>query len=75
MDEETRSQIFEPFYTTKGVGEGTGLGLSIVYGIVEEHGGDIDVTSRPGEGTRMMVTLPESSGDRMNSVVGTLEGE
>ncbi|HZZ64211.1 MAG TPA: ATP-binding protein, partial [Candidatus Baltobacteraceae bacterium] len=52
--------IFEPFFTTKGVGEGTGLGLSISYGIVEKHGGSIDVRSVEGEGTCFTVRLPLS---------------
>ncbi|HDR46522.1 MAG TPA: hypothetical protein ENN94_02360 [Geoalkalibacter subterraneus] len=51
-------QLFEPFFTTKDVGEGTGLGLSIVYGIVEEHGGRIEVASPPGEGARFTLYLP-----------------
>jgi signal transduction histidine kinase len=51
-------QIFDPFYTTKQVGRGTGLGLSVTYGIVEKHGGHIDVKSRVGEGTTFTVTLP-----------------
>ena len=51
--------LFEPFFTTKEVGEGTGLGLSIAYGIVQEHGGWIDVASRPGEGSCFTVFLPE----------------
>lgn len=52
--------IFDPFFTTKGVGEGTGLGLSIAYGIVNEHGGWIEVDSRVGRGTRFNIFLPEA---------------
>ena len=55
---EDRPHLFEPFFTTKKVGEGTGLGLSIAYGIVQEHGGWIDVASRPGEGSCFTVFLP-----------------
>ena len=56
---EALPHIFEPFYTTKDVGEGTGLGLSVAYGIVKDHGGWIDVSSRPGEGSVFTVWLPE----------------
>ncbi len=51
-------RIFDPFYTTKPVGEGTGLGLSIAFGIVERHGGAIDVISERGAGTTFTVNLP-----------------
>ena len=55
---EVVDRIFNPFFTTKPTGKGTGLGLSICSDIVREHGGDIQVTSEPGEYTEMVITLP-----------------
>lgn len=58
MTQDVVKEIFTPFYTTKPVGEGTGLGLSITWGIVQDHGGEIQVESEPGQGTRFLVKLP-----------------
>jgi signal transduction histidine kinase/ActR/RegA family two-component response regulator len=58
MTDEVRQRIFEPFYTTKEVGEGSGLGLSTSYGIVVQSGGRIDVDSRPDRGSTFSVVLP-----------------
>ena len=55
---ENLSRIFDPFFTTKSEGKGVGLGLAVSYGIVQSHGGDIDVTSKVGEGTTFTVFLP-----------------
>jgi two-component system NtrC family sensor kinase len=56
--------VFDPFYTTKGVGKGTGLGLSICYGIVKEHGGEISAQNHPAGGALLQVRLPIAIGDK-----------
>jgi signal transduction histidine kinase len=58
MDVSTMADIFNPFFTTKDVGKGTGLGLSISLGILEDHGGRIEVHSAKGEGTVFRIALP-----------------
>ncbi len=55
---ENLPRVFEPFFSTKDVGQGSGLGLSVAYGTVRALGGDIVITSQPGQGTRVLVTLP-----------------
>ena len=67
-------RIFDPFFTTKPVGQGTGLGLSISYQIVQQHGGDIRVTSQPGKGTRFTVRLPLAAAPE-NPASPTSQGE
>ena len=58
MSEDIKNKMFDPFYTTKPIGEGSGLGMSISYKIIESHNGTIDVDSTEGEGTTMSIFLP-----------------
>jgi two-component system NtrC family sensor kinase len=58
ISEENLRQIFEPFFSTKHEGKGTGLGLWVSQGIVQQHGGQMKVRSRPGRGTTFTIALP-----------------
>lgn len=72
MDKQTRDRIFEPFFSTKEIGEGTGLGLSLVYGVIEQLGGSIDVDSAPDEGSTFSLWFPtaEDAPDSTGDVAG-----
>ena len=58
ISDEDIKRIYDPFFTTKEIGEGTGLGLSVSYGIIQEHSGRISVESRPGLGSAFRLQLP-----------------
>jgi signal transduction histidine kinase len=65
---EYLARIYDPFFTTKAIGEGTGLGLSITYGIVREHEGSIDCESGAGQGTRFTLRFPSAPVARQTRV-------
>jgi PAS domain S-box-containing protein len=64
---ENIARIYDPFFTTKEVGQGTGLGLALSYGIIQEHGGRIFVESRPGEGAHFTIKLPTAFARQMQA--------
>lgn len=76
MKPEVLERIYEPYFTTKKIGEGTGMGLSVVHGIIKSHGGTIRVTSEEGKGTAFDVLLPLSKQTTIqeNTVVETTNG-
>lgn len=70
---EILDRIFDPFFTTKEVGKGTGLGLSILMGIVNSHGGFVEVASQVGIGTKFQVYLPSKEGSSTSQVIDEIE--
>jgi C4-dicarboxylate-specific signal transduction histidine kinase len=67
------TRVFDPFYTTKGLGKGTGLGLSVCYGIITDHKGEIVAENVPEGGARFKVRLPEASAQANSSPATTAQ--
>jgi serine/threonine-protein kinase len=63
MTPDVQARVFEPYFSTKEAGEGTGLGLSLAYAIIQEHGGEIQLSSTPGEGSCFVIDLPAAPPD------------
>jgi len=72
IEPANRRRVFDPFFTTRGVGEGTGLGLSIVYGIVRDHGGQIWVESEMAKRTSFFVRLPARAAGDATAAIGVV---
>lgn len=73
IEQEHLSHVFEPFFSTKPAGKGTGLGLSVSYGIVQRHGGTLEVESQVGNGTTFTITLPSIEDEHSESHGGKVE--
>ena len=70
MTEEVMAKAFEPFYSTKGVGEGSGLGLSMVYGFTNQSGGHLAISSQEGKGTTVTIYLPREKAESQSAASG-----
>ena len=72
MPDDVKARAFDPFYTTKPIGQGTGLGLSMIYGFVRQSNGSVSIESRSGEGTEIEICLPRYSGEALEEAQGAV---